>query len=120
MFFHVYYDKLEICVKLYNIEAIVYIVVFLIAAAVIFTIYKLCVLFKDNIKFLTTGLDSKFSLSEIRLLWRVAKICELEQPLSLYWSMPSLTRCISQIKADADEKGKENSADMQRLLSKRY
>ena len=120
MFFHVYYDKLEICVKLYNIEAIVYIVVFLIAAAVIFTIYKLCVLFKDNIKFLTTGLDSKFSLSEIRLLWRVAKICELEQPLSLYWSMPSLTRCISQIKSDADKKGKENSPDMQRLLSKLY
>ena len=97
-----------------------YIVVFLIAAAVIFTIYKLCVLFKDNIKFLTTGLDSKFSLSEIRLLWRVAKICELEQPLSLYWSMPSLTRCISQIKSDADKKGKENSPDMQRLLSKLY
>jgi c-di-GMP-binding flagellar brake protein YcgR len=120
MFFHVYYDKLEICVKLYTIEAIVYIVVFFIAAAVIFTIYKLCVIFKDNIKFLTTGLDSKFSLSEIRLLWRVAKICELDQPLSLYWSMPSLTRCISQIKSDADKKGKENSPDMQRLLSKLY
>ena len=97
-----------------------YIVVFFIAAAVIFTIYKLCVIFKDNIKFLTTGLDSKFSLSEIRLLWRVAKICELDQPLSLYWSMPSLTRCISQIKSDADKKGKENSPDMQRLLSKLY
>ena len=97
-----------------------YIVVFIIAAAIIFTIYKLCVIFKDNIKFLTTGLDSKFSLSEIRLLWRVAKICELEQPLSLYWSMPSLTRCISQIKSDADKKGKENSPDMQRLLSKLY
>ena len=41
--------------------------------------------FKSKIEFYITGLDSKFSISDLNLLWNVAKYCELENPNSLFW-----------------------------------
>lgn len=81
---------------------------------------KLARRYQKKIKFFSTGFDSRFSFSEISLLWRTAVICGLDDPLSLFWSMPSLSRCISEIKSGADRAGKGSDDDMQRLLSKLY
>lgn len=115
-----HYEKTETCDKVYSIEAFVYIVGIVAAAAIIAVAVKLCRIYQDKIKFFLTGFDSKFTFSEIRLLWKTARVCNIEQPLSLYWSLPSLTGCISQIKSDADKKNKLNSSDSQRLLAKLY
>lgn len=114
------YEKKEIYDKVYTIGAKVYIMGILIAVVIIAAAVGLSQIYRDKIKFFLTGLDSKFSFSEIRLLWKTAKVCNLEQPQSLYWSLPSLTKCLSEIKSNADKNNKEYSSDTQRLLSKLY
>lgn len=74
---------------------------------------------QEAIKFFSTGLDSKFSMAEVKLLWKVAHMCELEEPQSLYWSLPSLTRCLARLKSDIDSLPAPNPA-MQHLLTKLY
>jgi c-di-GMP-binding flagellar brake protein YcgR len=115
-----YYEKIDTCDKVYIIEAFVYIVGIVIAAFFFVATAKLCRIYNEKIKFFLTGFDSSFSLSEIRLLWKTAKLCNIEQPLSLYWSLPSLTKCLSQIKSDAEENNNVKSSDSQRLLTKLY
>ncbi|ERF61057.1 type IV pilus assembly protein PilZ [Treponema socranskii subsp. socranskii VPI DR56BR1116 = ATCC 35536] len=78
---------------------------------------KLAQTYQKKIKFFLTGFDSRFSLSEIDLLWRTAAVCGLKDPHSLFWSKPSLSQCISQIKSNAE---KANDHGMQRLLAKLY
>ncbi|MFA6855581.1 MAG: PilZ domain-containing protein [Treponema sp.] len=98
-----------------------YIVGIIIATVIIAVAVKLCRIYHDKIKFFLTGFDSKFTFSEISLLWKTAIICNIAQPLSLYWSLASLTRCISQIKTDADRNiGKMTFSYSQRLLTKLY
>jgi c-di-GMP-binding flagellar brake protein YcgR len=115
-----YYEKIETCDKVYSIEAFVYIVGIVIAAAIIAVTVKICRIYHDKIKFFLTGFDSKFTFSEIRLLWKTAKVCNIEQPLSLYWSLPALTGCIAQIKSGTDRNTKMNFPYSQRLLTKLY
>ncbi len=114
------YEKKNIYDKVYSIGAKVYIMGILIAVVIIAAAVRLSQIYRDKIKFFLTGLDSKFSFSEIRLLWKTAKVCNLEQPQSLYWSLPSLTKCLAEIKSNADKNNKEYSSDTQRLLSKLY
>jgi c-di-GMP-binding flagellar brake protein YcgR len=121
VFVHIHYEKKNIYDKVYTIGAKVYIMGILIAVVIIAAAVRLSQIYHDKIKFFLTGLDSKFSFSEIRLLWKTAEICNLEQPQSLYWSLPSLTKCLSEIKSNADKNDKEHpSSDTQRLLSKLY
>lgn len=91
----------------------------IIAAAIIFLMMLLYSVFKEQITFFITGLDAKFSLSDLFLLWKVAKICGLESPTNLFWSMHSLTSCMAHITSQAAE-NKEKSAELQRLLSKLF
>ena len=114
------YEKKEIYDKVYTIGAKVYIMGILIAVVIVAAAVGLSQIYRDKIKFFLTGLDSKFSFSEIRLLWKTSKVCNLEQPQSLYWSLPSLTKCLSEIKSNADKNNKEYSSDTQRLLTKLY
>ena len=89
-----------------------------IAAAVAALIaLKLAQTYQKKIKFFLTGFDSRFSLSEIDLLWRTAAVCGLKDPHSLFWSKPSLSRCISEIKSGTE---RVNNRGMQRLLAKLY
>lgn len=98
-----------------------HIVIAIVLAAVILAgLIKLYLIFKDKINFFIEGLDRKFSLNELSLLWKVAKLCELEQPVSIFISLPSLTRCISHIKSQAEKQGTVFSAKNQNLLSKLY
>jgi c-di-GMP-binding flagellar brake protein YcgR len=120
VFVHLLYEKKKIYDKVYTIGAKVYIMGILIAVVIIAAAVGLSQIYRDKVKFFLTGLDSKFSFSEIRLLWKTAKVCNLEQPQLLYWSLPSLTKCLSEIKSNADKNNKVYSSDTQRLLSKLY
>lgn len=76
--------------------------------------------FKTKINFYITGLDAKFSLADLSLLWNVAQICHLENPTSLFFSMAALSRCMNEITTKAAAEGTENTAKMQVLLSKLF
>lgn len=76
--------------------------------------------FKTKINFFVTGLDAKFSIADLTLLWNVAKICKLENPTSLFFSMAALSRCMSEITRKANIDGTENTEKMQTLLSKLF
>ncbi|MBP3710574.1 MAG: PilZ domain-containing protein [Treponema sp.] len=97
--------------------AVVYIIGIAVALAALIVFIKLIQIYQPKIKFFITGLDSNFSFSEIQLLWRTSQICELKEPISLFWSLPSLSRCISEIKNEADSTNKPETI---RLLSKLY
>ena len=94
-----------------------YILKVFVALAALIIALKLVQTYRKKIKFFLTGFDSRFSLSEIDLLWRTAAVCGLKDPHSLFWSKPSLSRCISEIKSNAE---KANDHGMQRLLAKLY
>lgn len=76
--------------------------------------------FKTKINFFITGLDSKFSFPDLSLLWSVAKICELENPTSLFYSLASLSKCMTRINTKAAENGTINNDKVQQLLTKLY
>ena len=97
-----------------------------IIISVVITISVLLVLaglysvFKQRIEFYITGLDSKFSLADLKLLWTVAQMCDLEYPKALFWSMPSLTKCMTQITSQAAANGTENDPKTQALITKLF
>ncbi len=92
----------------------------LIAVAVIVTFIRLHVVFKDKIDFYTKGADYKFQFNEISALWKLAKKCELDNPIALYVSEPALNTCIMKIIDEAQEDGSINNASTQKFLSKLY
>lgn len=99
---------------LHNLIAII--VVILVLAIV----SKLYQIFKDRIHFIVTGLDNRFTFPEIKLLWNVAKICQLKDPNSLYFSLPSLTRCMTQINSKAMSEGGDKDPKTQAIMTKLF
>jgi len=73
--------------------------------------------FKQRINFFITGLDSGFSFSEISMLWNAAELCNLEQPTALFYSLPSLTKCMTQI---SNLTSSDNSQKNQLLMTKLF
>ena len=73
---------------------VTFIVIIFVILAALGAIYTA---FKPRINFFITGMDSGFSLSEISMLWTAAELCKLEQPTALFYSLPSLTKCMTQI-----------------------
>ena len=95
-----------------------YTVTFLIIVLVILaTLGAIYTTFKSRINFFVTGLDSGFSFSEIMLLWNAAELCNLEQPTSLFFSMNSLTKCMTQISNQTSADGSQKN---QILMSKLF
>lgn len=92
----------------------------IIVIAILAVVSKIYQIFKERIHFVVTGLDSRFSLGEIKMLWDVAKECSLPEPSSLYFSLPSLTRCMSEINSKAQREGTEKSPRMQSMMSKLF
>lgn len=84
---------------------VTFLIIVLVILAVMGAVYTA---FKPRINFFITGLDSGFSFSEISLLWNAAELCNLEQPTALFYSLPALTKCMTQISnmtsADSSEK----------------
>jgi len=75
---------------------------------------------KDYLKFFVTGLDSGFTFGQILLLGKIGKSAGLEDLASLYWSLPSLDRCTSEIIRQSKQAGTENNPETQKLLSDLY
>ena len=99
---------------MYFLVAIIVILILLLALGALYSV------FSKKIEFYITGLDSKFTFSDLKLLWHVSQICDLEQPTSLFWSMQSLTRCMAHITSDAAQNNKENDEKTQKLISKLF
>lgn len=98
-----------------------YILFGIIAAAIIIAVIGvLYTVFRAKIGFIVQGLDAGFSLADIMLLWNVARVCDLEQPSSLFFSLNSLSRCMNQISRQADSEGTAGTSKVQNLLSKLY
>ena len=76
--------------------------------------------FSTKINFFATGLDQKFTLGEISILWKLAKIVDLEEPESLFVSTAALTRCISNLIETSKREGTEASLETQNFLAKLY
>ena len=76
--------------------------------------------FKTRITFYVSGIDAGFSLRDLSLLWEVAQVCNLEQPLSLFWSLNSLTKCMTHISNLASSAEEDESPKLQKLLSKLF
>lgn len=96
------------------------IVAFIISAVIIAGLVKLYLLFKEKITFFLRGFDEGFHLIELNTLWKVSQICNLTEAVSLFYSMPSLTQCISHIKTQSESAGALNAAKFQKLLTKLY
>ncbi len=75
---------------------------------------------KPQLDFITTGLDNGFKLSEIHLLWKLAKDADLENPHTLYVSLPALNQAIAVISLKAKNDNSDNDSEIQTFLSKLY
>ena len=97
-----------------------------ILVGIVVVIAVLCILggiysvSRQKIDFYITGLDSKFSYSDLNLLWKLSQMCELEQPTALFWSMPALTKCMAHITSPAAKTGADNDPKMQALITKLF
>lgn len=96
------------------------IIAFIIVVVILLIVSKLYQVFKERIHFVIQGLDSRFTLSEIKLLWNVAKICHLKDPNSLYFSLPALTKCMTQINSANVQNGTDQDPKNQALMSKLF
>lgn len=90
------------------------------SVAILFVLYLIYSIFKQKIKFFVTGLDNGFSFSDLSLLWTVSQICDLETPVSLFWSMPSLTKCMMQLTSDIEANPENNTEKNQKIISKLF
>lgn len=93
------------------------IIILIIVAIAIRTFYTY---FKVNINFFITGLDSGFNISDLFMLWKVAALCELEEPNSLFYSMSALSKCMTMVTSQSTAQGGEQSEKTQRLLTKLF
>lgn len=91
-----------------------------ISICILLAVAGLYSIFKQRIEFYITGLDSKFSFADLKLLWDVAQMCDLDYPKALFWSMPSLTKCMAQITSQAAANGTENDPKTQALITKLF
>ena len=99
---------------MYTVVAIIVISFFLIILAFVYSVYK------TKIKFFITGIDAGFSMSDALLLWNVSQICELDEPTTLFFSLPALTKCMTQITNQASADNQIDSPKYQTLLSKLF
>ncbi len=90
----------------------------IIIVAVIFI--RCLVVYEDVIKFFTTGNDNGFKFKESYVLWKLAKFSKVQEPISLFISVPSLNNAISTLIADTRRRGVENTDKVQNFLTKLY
>ncbi len=87
---------------------------------IVILVAKLYSMNSEKIQFFATGLDSGFRFSEIRTLWRLATVCDLEEPNSLYVSTAALNECISKVISEEKQKNTINSFKTQQFLDRLY
>lgn len=96
---------------MYTVTLIIIIIVILAILGAVYTA------FKPRINFFITGLDSGFSFGEIAMLWTAAELCSLEQPTALFYSLPALTKCMTQI---SNMTSTDNNPKNQLLMTKLF
>lgn len=96
---------------------LIVIIILIIAAIGLKALYSV---FRVKINFFITGLDSGFAIPDLLLLWKVATICELEQPTDLFFSMSALTKCMGIITNQSSSEGDANSHRNQKILTKLF
>ena len=69
----------------------------LILVAVVIVVVRFVSQNNEKIQFFTTGMDKGFKISEIFALWKLAKVSNLENPESLYFSLPIMSDAISHL-----------------------
>lgn len=94
--------------------------VLFITVICLFLFVRLLVVFQVPIQFFSTGQDKGFKFSEILLLWKLAKEAEIEEPLSLFVSVPTLNMAISKIVMDSKSDGTESLESTQNFIAKLY
>ncbi|MBP5251332.1 MAG: PilZ domain-containing protein [Treponema sp.] len=92
----------------------------LIIIVCVITFIRIAVINSEKINFYAVGFDSGFRFSEIGVLWRLAKINEVETPLSMFFSLPSLNRCISNVIVESKKAGTYETGRIQIFLQKLY
>ncbi|MBP3772607.1 MAG: PilZ domain-containing protein [Treponema sp.] len=78
------------------------------------------VVFQVPIQFFMMGQDKGFKFNEITLLWKLAKEAEIEEPMQLYVSVPTLNMAISKIILNSKENGTESLETTQNFIAKLY
>lgn len=91
-----------------------------ILISILFVLRMLYVSLRPQIDFVTTGMDNGFKISEIHLLWKLAKETEQENPLSLFLSLNALNQAISVITLRAQNEDFEKAQRLQQFLTKLY
>lgn len=95
-------------------------IAFIIIVVVLSLVAKLYSIFKDKLTFIFTGLDSGFNIAELVLLWNVSQLCNLSDPNSLFWSLPSLTKCMTELKLRSQtEEGHKYEGILSKLFAYR-
>lgn len=94
-----------------------YIIALVVLVAIGVAAYKIYTYNKTLINFYIEGLDKGFGFMDIGALWKCALLNTLDEPNSLYISASSLSKCITQIKAQSELGGNEQ---LQALLTKLY
>ena len=85
-----------------------------------FFFYRGFVASKDKLKFFAQGFDYGFHRKDISVLWKLAKQCQIEEPLDLFVSENAVNKCIAKVIEKAREDGEENSYNIQMFLDKLY
>ncbi len=99
---------------MYTVTFLIIVFVILAALGAVYTT------FKTRINFFITGLDSGFSIPDLSILWQAAELCNLEQPTALFYSLPALTKCMTQISNQSSaEGGQKNQLLMSKLFDYR-
>lgn len=93
------------------------IIILIIIAALLFALINIYAIYKNQIHFFIEGLNQGFSIFEIQTLWDCAIICSVEEPISLFISLQTLSKCISQIMSKLNEK---EDIKLRNLLKKLY
>ena len=75
---------------------------------------------RQFINFYSTGFDSGFSFSQMNLVWKLAKMAEIEEPTTLFWSVPAINRAIALVVQMANNLGSINDPHTAELLNKFY
>ena len=99
---------------MYTVTFLIIVFVILAALGAVYTT------FKARINFFITGLDAGFSIPDLSILWQAAELCNLEQPTALFYSLPALTKCMTQISNQTSaEGGQKNQVLMSKLFDYR-
>lgn len=72
-----------------------------------------------KIQFFMSAHENKLTLGEANVLYQATLTCDMEEPMSVFWSSEALTRVMSKIKSDIDMK-RDMRADSASLLRKLY